>query len=222
MGDTCRQAFTGSADPAAMFDRANRDSQANGALMRASPLGVWGAGRPPARLHDAAAADAMLSHPHPVCVAANLVFTHAIALAVETGADPRSVHAAALHLTTTEPRARHAAPLLAAALLRAPDDLESRMGSVAVALQNAFYQLLHADSVEEGVCNTVRRGGDTDTTAAIAGALLGAVHGADAVPDRWRKGVLGCVTTRPLAYQCGDLDALASALLAPTLHEAAS
>jgi ADP-ribosyl-[dinitrogen reductase] hydrolase len=35
-------------------------------------------------------------------------------------------------------------------------------------------------------------GGDTDTNAAIAGALLGAVHGRDAVPSRWRAAVLTC------------------------------
>ena len=33
----------------------------------------------------------------------------------------------------------------------------------------------------------VRAGHDTDTTAAIAGALLGARWGASAVPARWRR-----------------------------------
>ena len=33
----------------------------------------------------------------------------------------------------------------------------------------------------------VRAGGDTDTTAAIAGGLLGARWGASAVPARWRR-----------------------------------
>ena len=40
--------------------------------------------------------------------------------------------------------------------------------------------------------DTVRRGGDTDTNAAIAGALLGAVYGLDAVPQQWRDAVLSC------------------------------
>ena len=68
-------------------------------------------------------------------------------------------------------------------------------GWVKIALQNAFYELLHAPSLEEGVVATVRRGGDTDTNAAIAGALLGAVHGREAVPAQWRSMVLSC---RPL------------------------
>ncbi|WP_371686012.1 ADP-ribosylglycohydrolase family protein [Olavius algarvensis spirochete endosymbiont] len=40
-----------------------------------------------------------------------------------------------------------------------------------------MYQLLHAPSLEAGVVDTIMRGGDTDTNAAICGALLGAVCG---------------------------------------------
>ena len=58
-------------------------------------------------------------------------------------------------------------------------------GWVRIALQNAFFELLHAPSLEEGVVATVRRGGDTDTNAAVAGALLGAVHGRAALPAQW-------------------------------------
>ena len=43
--------------------------------------------------------------------------------------------------------------------------------------------------------DTVMHGGDTDTNAAIAGALLGAVHGRRGVPDRWVRTLLCC---RPL------------------------
>ncbi|WP_232078487.1 ADP-ribosylglycohydrolase family protein [Mycobacterium paraseoulense] len=37
----------------------------------------------------------------------------------------------------------------------------------------------------------MRGGHDTDTVAAIAGGLLGAVYGASAVPSRWRVAVAG-------------------------------
>ena len=40
--------------------------------------------------------------------------------------------------------------------------------------------------------DTVHRGGDTDTNAAICGALLGAVHGRGAVPERWVDRLLNC------------------------------
>lgn len=48
----------------------------------------------------------------------------------------------------------------------------------------SLWQLLHAPSLEEGVVDTVMRGGDTDTNAAICGALIGAVHGRGAIPSR--------------------------------------
>jgi len=71
---------------------------------------------------------------------------------------------------------------------------------VAIALQNAFYQALHAPSLAEGVVDTVMGGGDTDTNGAIAGALLGAIHGREAVPAQWRAAVLTC---RPAHGQPG-------------------
>ena len=47
---------------------------------------------------------------------------------------------------------------------------------------------------------TVRSGGDTDTNAAICGALVGAVHGRAALPDQWQRMVLTC---RPMPGQPG-------------------
>jgi ADP-ribosyl-[dinitrogen reductase] hydrolase len=88
------------------------------------------------------------------------------------------------------------ADALEAAASRPPADYLHRMGWVLIALQNAFWQLLHAPDLEEGVIRSVMAGGDTDTNAAIAGALLGAVHGRKAVPLQWMDRVLTC---RPLA-----------------------
>jgi ADP-ribosyl-[dinitrogen reductase] hydrolase len=65
-------------------------------------------------------------------------------------------------------------------------------GWVITALQNAFFQLLHASFLEDAVVATVRAGGDTDTNAAICGALLGAVMGREAVPAQWQRMVLSC------------------------------
>jgi ADP-ribosylglycohydrolase len=76
-----------------------------------------------------------------------------------------------------------------------PADYTRQMGWVLIALQNAFYQLLHAPTLEAGIVDTIGRGGDTDTTGAIAGALLGAVYGRKAVPSRWVSALLSC---RPL------------------------
>jgi hypothetical protein len=93
-------------------------------------------------------------------------------------------------------------------------DFDTHRGLVTVALQNAHYQLRHA-APEEALIDTVRQGGDTDTNAAIAGALLGAVHGVEALPLRWRTAVLTCVPVegapgvqRPRPPSCWGVDAL--------------
>jgi ADP-ribosylglycohydrolase len=163
--------------------------------MRVSPLGVFGWRRPVEELIGWAREDARLTHPNRTCQDASAVFVAAIALAVREGADPADVHAHAVEVAT----ASGAAPDVLEALERAatePPPYTPQDGFVLVALQNAFFQLLHAASVEEGLIATVAGGGDTDTNAAIAGALLGAVHGAEAIPLRWRNAVLSC---RPLA-----------------------
>ena len=73
-----------------------------------------------------------------------------------------------------------------------PADYVRLQGWVLIALQNALWQLVHAADPEGGVVDTVMRGGDTDTNAAICGALLGAVHGREAIPAQWVDAVLAC------------------------------
>jgi ADP-ribosylglycohydrolase len=174
-------------------ENASRTSQSNGSLMRISPLGIFGVGRAGAAA-EWSRQDSRLTHPHVVCQEACAVFVTAIATAIGDGGPPEQCYDAAL----IEARRTANADVIAAlerAREYAPADYERQMGWVLIALQNAFYQLLHAANLEDGVCDTVLRGGDTDTNAAIAGALLGAVHGRRAIPDRWLHGLLSC---RPL------------------------
>jgi hypothetical protein len=121
----------------------------------------------------------------------------ALAAAIGRGAGPEEAYRAA-----SAEASRGGEPAVVEALAGAwsgpPPSYTKNQGWVLVALQNAFHQLLHAPSLEEGVIATVMAGGDTDTNGAIAGALLGAVHGRDAVPRRWRRMVLTCRPLREL------------------------
>jgi ADP-ribosylglycohydrolase len=47
--------------------------------------------------------------------------------------------------------------------------------------------LIFRHSAEEAICAAARSGGDTDKVAIIVGALSGAYHGVDAIPERWRE-----------------------------------
>jgi ADP-ribosylglycohydrolase len=65
--------------------RPNPETQANGAMMRISPLGIFGAGYPLGEVAEWARQDAAITHPHAVCQQANALFAMAIAHAVRTG-----------------------------------------------------------------------------------------------------------------------------------------
>lgn len=183
-GSTTRQALSGGP--------ANDASQANGSLMRISPLGIFGS-RCPSQAVAWAREDSKLTHPHPVCQGACAVFVAAVATAIGKVAPPVETYQAALaeaQQPGVETAVREA---LDRARYEPPDRYdEDSQGWVLIAFQNAFYQLLHAENLEEGIVATVQEGGDSDTNAAIAGALLGAVHGRSAVPERWVNVLLGC------------------------------
>ena len=109
------------------------------------------------------------------------------------------------------------APLVVDTLDRARVELPvsdgDDQGWVRIALQHAFFQLLHAREFEAALISTVIKGGDADTNGCIVGALLGAVFGVDAIPRRWRTTVGDALPVRPVVYRCHDLDALTAQLM---------
>ncbi len=166
------------------------NSQANGSLMRIAPLAIFAHALAPEQIVALAREESARTHAHPVCQDACAAYCVALARLV-SGASARE----AFEVACSQELERDVLASLRAAEQAPPDDFQTHQGWVRVALQNAFFRLLHAPSFEEGVIETVHRGGDTDTNAAIAGALLGALHGRDALPAQWRRLVLTC---RPL------------------------
>jgi ADP-ribosylglycohydrolase len=196
------------------------ESQANGAMMRASPLGVAAAGLPLETAADWAARDAGLTHPNPVTVQANSLYVMAIAYAVERGPSPRELYGRVVDWA----REAEVEPTLMEAVKAAsgakPESYVQKSGWVLIAFRNALFRLVNSLSFEDAVSGTAAEGGDADTNAAICGALLGAVHGLKAVPDQWIRSVLCCfpreapgtLRPRPRAYWPGDALYLAGRL----------
>jgi ADP-ribosyl-[dinitrogen reductase] hydrolase len=174
----------------------NWDSQANGALMRISPLGIFCWNSDLETTAQLARLDASLTHPHPICGQANALFAMAIAQFISSRKSPHETYED-IKVWATELKVEET---LMKAILDAPDSLPAdyvhQQGWVLIAFQNALWQLLNAPSLEEGIVGTVMRGGDTDTNAAIAGALLGAAYGRHALPSQWVTKILSC---RPMA-----------------------
>ena len=195
------------------------ESQANGALMRISPLGIFGWRMEAEALGKLAGEDASLTHPNPVCRQVNRLYVSAIGEAIRDGLDPKSVH------ERMSARARRwniddaIQKCIEEAQTRRPPEYMDKMGWVLTAFQNALYELLQAPTLEEGVIETVQCGGDTDTNGAICGALLGAVYGRDAVPEQWVDCIVACRPTaetrqpRPEEYWPDDASRLAERVL---------
>ncbi len=182
----------------ALRGRLNATSQANGAMMRISPLGIFGARHALPEVAEWARQDAALTHPNPVCRQANALFAMAIAHAVRSARSAMEVHQGIAEWARQGDVDASILDVVATSASAPPTEYSRHEGWVLIAFHNALWQLLHASNLEEAVVDTVMRGGDTDTNAAICGALLGAVHGLEAVPDRWTACLRNC---RPLAGQ---------------------
>ncbi|MEU7633939.1 ADP-ribosylglycohydrolase family protein [Nocardia sp. NPDC049220] len=156
----------------------------NGSLMRTAPVAL-------VHLDDAAecvrmaAAIGALTHRDQQAIEACQIWTYAIRHAV--------LHASfdgVRDFVANSASAGYWEPLLDQAETGVPHDFPKN-GWVVHALQTAWWAITHA--AQSGPAHLpralelcVRAGGDTDTTAAIAGGLLGARWGASAVPQRWR------------------------------------
>ena len=72
-----------------------------------------------------------------------------------------------------------------------PTQFHHNNGWVVAAFQGALAAVAHAMSLKEALEAAIRGGGDTDTVAAIAGSLAGAVHGTGSLPAQWMEAIHG-------------------------------
>ncbi|NTV70358.1 MAG: ADP-ribosyl-[dinitrogen reductase] hydrolase [Azonexaceae bacterium] len=63
---------------------------------------------------------------------------------------------------------------------------ENPSGYVVDTVQAVFQSFFATETFEDCLIDVVNRGGDADTTGAIAGMLAGARYGLDSIPKRWR------------------------------------
>ena len=223
LGNTIRRALSGAfryaqlSTAEACQESASRESQANGALMRVAPIGIAAQGRPAlaARL---ARQDASLTHPHPVCQEANAAYAAAIAVGVAGGTRQDMLVTALAQLSDDEAGSLVRQKLSAAAAGEAVPDFQHSMGWVLTALHNAFLQLMSGRSVMDAITDTAMHGGDTDTNACIAGALVGAVEGIASLDAKLPLTVMSCrahedtMMPRPAEYWPEDMVRLAMEL----------
>lgn len=172
--------------------RNHPDAAGNGSLMRTGPVALSTLGNDD-RLLSAASAISGLTHPHRLTREACQLWCIAIDRAVREGRIDGIYDALAL----LEPEGHgfwHSAVHEAET---APPATLGNNGFVVTTLQSAWRAIVSTTDqsgpahLETALRAAVAMGGDTDTVAAIAGALLGARYGASAVPFDWRRRLCG-------------------------------
>ncbi|MER5887902.1 ADP-ribosylglycohydrolase family protein [Streptomyces sp. NPDC001941] len=179
------EAVLGSGDPwdlaAALHFQVNSRAAGNGSLMRAATSAVYCAGAGRSATMDAARRLAALTHGDRAAWEGTAVLHELVRVALD-GDDPLAAVPATLDAVHEDHRARWAVVL-------APDwhpDLATEFnGAVWPCLGSALWAVRTTGSFEAALGAAVDLGGDTDTVAAVTGALAGAVYGAGAVPHRW-------------------------------------
>jgi len=157
-------------------------SAGNGSVMYCAPLGVAYAFRPD-ELFELAPAFSAITHWDGRCRTACLAVTLTVAALVRGEPGDRAMVDAITAVAEREGGEELEYLVEAAGRARPVDgpDMGFTLFTAGLALQVAAEQL----PFEDGLRRVVGLGGDTDTNAAVAGALLGALHGRSGVPAVW-------------------------------------
>ncbi len=157
----------------------------NGAAMRAAPVGLLFC-HDLAKVAEQARLSALPTHRHPLGIEGAELFALAVALAAEGPPLRRGRFYRELEARCTSEEFHW--QVRAASKLRRGDSL-GFLGSSLPAHRSVVTAIAcfttSPDSFEEAVTSAVALGDDTDTLAAMAGALVGAHLGLGGVPARW-------------------------------------
>lgn len=184
-------------------EKAGDSLPTNGALMRTTPIALAFAGNEEG-IRDATLADAALTHYDPIAGKAALFHNHLVSLEVTQGHE--AVHAHLSDPGHLDDRIEEAVvPAISGSRFYAERLAEERPTWVISTLAVGMTALFTAESFEEGLVWAVNLGGDTDTNAAVAGALLGARFGSGQIPERWLAGLAPRQRLEQLADYLGTM-----------------
>jgi ADP-ribosylglycohydrolase len=188
VGNLTRRVLTwslqGVPDPAERYvrERGPEVSAGNGSVMYCAPLGAFRAVQSELLFEEAPALSA-LTHRDERCRTACLAVTLAAAGLVR-GEEPETAVRGAVGAVAGRDGGEELEYLVGEAgrarRIDGPDQ-GFALFTAGIALQVAAA----APAFEAGLRHVVSLGGDTDTNAAVAGALLGALHGREALPGAW-------------------------------------
>ncbi|MER2539631.1 MAG: ADP-ribosyl-[dinitrogen reductase] hydrolase [Azonexus sp.] len=197
IGNTVRRnliQFRKTGNPAAP---ASEHDAGNGAAMRLLPIALACYGQPPETTIFSSRAQAHVTHNNALSDAA----CETLILMVQ---DLMSGHEA------IDVERERAATLVQKNPVFAYDRkrCDNPSGYIVDTIQAVFQSFFATENFEDCLTDVVNRGGDADTTGAIAGMLAGACYGMDSIPRRWLK-ALDEATSKKCTDQALALMALA-------------
>jgi ADP-ribosylglycohydrolase len=161
--------------------------QSNGSLMRTNPAILPYLGRRAQGAHVVRSIGG-LTHADPMAMDAVVLWSLLVEQAIHSGTDFDLAKAAADAVNYLHSRQHEWLRIIGDARTKSPYDFRHNL-AVVPAFQAALSTVAHTLELgagyEFGVQLAIDIGGDTDTIAAIAGGLLGAIYGASAVPGDW-------------------------------------
>jgi ADP-ribosylglycohydrolase len=168
----------------------------NGSLMRIAPLVFYLNGRPEAERFNATRAASSITHAHPWSVAACFIYLEYL-LKLLNGRDKVNAYTGLRH--EFRPGNPHIGDdvlgkfsrILEADISAQPESGIRSGGFVIDTLEAAFWCFLTTDSYRDAVLKAVNLGDDTDTTAAVTGALAGLCYGVEGIPSDWLETLAG-------------------------------
>ena len=157
---------------------ASEHDAGNGAAMRVLPVALACYGRPPETAIFASRAQAHVTHHNALSDAAceTLIFMVQDFLAGRDAIEVERERAGQLV---------EKFPVFAWDRKRS----ENPSGYIVDTIQAVFQSLFATECFEDCLIDVVNRGGDADTTGAIAGMLAGARYGLQSIPRRWLRGL---------------------------------
>lgn len=168
-----------------VWEMSNRQSAANGGLMRTSVVGLF-----PKAVEKCAADICRLTHYDPRCVGSCVIVSSLIHSLVYHS-EPLSYHQILDLANKYDKRIAEYIDLSLNTQIRALGlQDENSMGYTLKTLAASLWAYWNASSFEEGLLAVVNAGGDADTNAAVACAILGAKFGYDSIPREYIEGLI--------------------------------
>lgn len=163
-------------------------SNGNGSLMRINPFVLFPLFNGGGEMHlDLIRNGSMLTHAHVRSQIGCVIYAFVLK---ELLTDPNKASVSlglqkAYEELSEEPEIRHYSRIFDADFKNTDRSLIKSTGYIVDTLEAALWCLLTTDTYKDCVLKAVNLGDDTDTVAAVAGGLAGALYGFDSIPKAW-------------------------------------